>query len=470
MIFNSLIFMVFFAVVFGLRWLLPAGWAAKKGVLLVASILFYGAWRAEYLLLILISTLIDWSVSKRMYAASDPATRKRWLLVSLCSNLGMLTFFKYTNFFVDNINLIGALSGHGEVIEPFNILLPVGISFYTFQTLSYTIDIYRDRMKPWGSFWDFALFVTFFPQLVAGPIVRAVDFKAQCEQEVEVSADVRWWGAALCLVGMFQKIVLADMFLAPTADRVFGAVIGPSMRDVWLGVLAFSGQIYFDFAGYSICAIGLAMMLGFVLPDNFNAPYAAKGFSDFWRRWHISLSSWLKDYLYISLGGNRGGATERNLMLTMLLGGLWHGASWNFVLWGFLHGTYLVVERRLRPVLGGIPALQGRVGGALGWALTLFLVCLAWIPFRAKDLGATWRILAGAVGANQVPSVTVNRDLLVIPVVVGMLVVQRACRDTRLEVWVQRAPWWVVALVALVMFVSILVNTGVSRAFVYFQF
>lgn len=462
--------MIFFVVIFMLRWWLPTGWATKKGVLLVASILFYGAWRADYLLLILISTLVDWLVSRRMYAASEAGDRKRWLMVSLASNLGMLAVFKYTNFFIDNVNAIGALSGQETLITPLNILLPVGISFYTFQTLSYTIDVYRSRMRPWSSFWDFALFVTFFPQLVAGPIVRAVDFQPQCEQEVEVSADVRWWGAGLCLVGMFQKIVLADIFLAPTADRVFGAVVGPNMRDAWLGVMAFSGQIYFDFAGYSTCAIGLAMMLGFVLPDNFNAPYAAKGFSDFWRRWHISLSSWLKDYLYISLGGNRGGTTERNLMLTMLLGGLWHGASWNFVLWGFLHGAYLVAERRLRPLLNAIPMLHGRVGAAMGWALTLFLVCLAWIPFRANDMSATWRIFAGALGANDVPSITVNRDLLVIPVIVCMLAVQRACRDTRLEVWVQRAPWWLVALVALTMFVSILVNTGVSRAFVYFQF
>ena len=240
--------------------------------------------------------------------------------------------------------------GVDYVAPEWDIILPMGISFYTFQTMSYTIDMYYERRAPAKNFLDFALYVTFFPQLVAGPIVRSGDLIPQFESPRKANTNQFLWGLFLLTLGLFQKVVMADSLLANKADTVFGAGQTLHGLDAWGGVLAFSGQIFFDFAGYSTCAIGIAMMLGFVLPDNFRFPYASIGFSDLWRRWHITLSSWLRDYLYIPIGGNRLSSTRTyvNLMITMLLGGLWHGAAWTFVVWGALHGLYLMIERFLR--------------------------------------------------------------------------------------------------------------------------
>ena len=272
------------------------------------------------------------------------------LVISLIGNLGMLCFFKYGGFLLDNfvalVNLVG-LDFHPA--KP-NIILPAGISFYTFTTLCYTIDMYNRKSEPVKSLLDFSLFVTFFPHLVAGPIVRPPQLVPQFESPRKANQQQMLQGLFLVSLGLFMKVVLADTMLASSSDTVFNFPAPLLAVDAWLGVLAFSGQIFFDFAGYSTCAIGVAMCLGFVLPENFRYPYAAIGFSDFWRRWHITLSSWLRDYLYIPIGGNRKGEvrTYVNLMITMLLGGLWHGASWTFVVWGALHGTYLCVERLIR--------------------------------------------------------------------------------------------------------------------------
>ncbi len=407
-----------------------------------------------------------------MGAAEEQKKRRLWLLVSLTSNLGLLAFFKYGNFFIDNTNTILSWANQTQY-EHLDILLPVGISFYTFQTLSYTIDIYRGEMKPWGSFLDFALFVTFFPQLVAGPIVRATDFKPQVEQAQKVTSRQLGWGLSLAILGMFQKIVLSDTLLAPHVGAVYAPGSSPGFFDSWMATFAFAGQIYFDFAGYSICAIGVAMMLGFSLPDNFNAPYAAKGFSDFWRRWHMSLSTWLRDYLYISLGGNRRGKlrTQFNLFATMFLGGLWHGASWNFILWGSLHGFYLIVERKLRPVIGSMTFLHNKVGHFVAWLLTFLLTCLTWVPFRAETLGDTWSIFCGMMGLNPSTGMIGMRASLYTTLVVGgMLLVQRMTRDTKIETLFGRLPWWLGAMILVLMVVLIVTNIGMARAFIYFQF
>ena len=245
----------------------------------------------------------------------------------------MLGFFKYGGFLLANFRRGLALLGVDYVPPEMDIFLPIGISFYTFQTLSYTIDVYRGHTRPWPSFLDFAMFVTFFPQLVAGPIVRAAEFLPQCVTPKRANAHQLGWGASLLVLGIFEKVVLADGVMAPVVDTVYGSVREAGFFSAWVGTLAFGSQIFFDFAGYSTCAIGAGLSLGFVLPDNFRFPYAAVGISDFWTRWHISLSSWLRDYLYIPLGGNRQGLvrTQANLMVTMLLGGLWHGAAWRFV-------------------------------------------------------------------------------------------------------------------------------------------
>ena len=348
MLFNSPTFLAFFLVVLAVHYS-PLEWTPKKGFLLLASYLFYAAWNPPFVALIWLSTVVDWYAAKWMFASSSPTLRRGLLILSLTTNLGLLGFFKYSGFVLENFVAVAQLGGVIFTPVDLGVLLPIGISFYTFQTLSYTIDVYRGQLEPADSPLDFALFVTFFPQLVAGPIVRASQFLPQLVEEKRATSAQMGWGFSLFTLGLFEKVVLADSWMAPAADVVYDAAPLAGAMDAWVGTLAFSAQIFFDFAGYSTCAIGIALCLGFALPDNFRYPYAAIGFSDFWSRWHISLSSWLRDYLYIPLGGNRRGRrrTYINLGLTMLLGGLWHGAAWRFVVWGGLHGAYLGIERWL---------------------------------------------------------------------------------------------------------------------------
>ena len=339
MVFNSLTFLVFFALVLFLH-NLPFSWKTKKTNLLIASYLFYAAWNPPFIILLWVSTVVDWYAAQKLVHAQKQSARRLWMLLSVVVNLGMLAYFKYGTFMLENFQLLMASIGVNYTAPEWNIILPVGISFYTFATLSYTLDIYLKRAQPAKNFLDYALFVTFFPHLVAGPIMRPTELVPQFVEERKANASMIRFGLALMTLGLFQKVVLADMFLGPAAEKVYDGMAAPGMLDAWMGTLAFSGQIFCDFAGYSTTAIGAALCLGFAMPDNFRFPYAAIGFSDFWRRWHITLSTWLRDYLYIPLGGNRHGParTYMALMLTMLIGGLWHGASWTFVVWGALHG------------------------------------------------------------------------------------------------------------------------------------
>ncbi|MBK9568788.1 MAG: MBOAT family protein [Chitinophagaceae bacterium] len=348
MVFNSYTFIVFFILILILH-NLPFSWKTKKINLLLASYIFYAAWTPPFILLLWLSTVVDFFVGRALYTQQNKNKKKVLLVVSLIGNLGMLCFFKYGGFLLENFTQLVNLAGIDFHPAKPNIILPAGISFYTFTTLCYTIDMYKQKSKPVKSILDFSLFVTFFPHLVAGPIVRPPQLVPQFETPRQATQKQMVEGLFLISLGLFMKVVLADSMLSATANDVFGAKgILPTL-DAWMGVLAFSGQIFFDFAGYSTCAIGVAACLGFVLPQNFLYPYAAIGFSDFWRRWHITLSAWLRDYLYIPLGGNRKGSfrTYINLMLTMLLGGLWHGANWTFVVWGGLHGFYLWVEKAI---------------------------------------------------------------------------------------------------------------------------
>ncbi len=349
MLFNSYTFILFLAAVLLLSRML-ANWTWRKSLLLLSSYVFYAAWNPPFVVVLWISTIVDWYVGKWIHASSTRERRTFFLIISLLVNLGMLSYFKYGGFFVDNLNMLLHLAGFNFAFSQISIVLPVGISFYTFQTLSYTIDIFRGRLSPWHSFLDYALYVTFFPQLVAGPIVRAANFLPQCRSSRIGSSKQMGWGLSLLVIGLFAKIVIADSLAAPTVEVVYDSHGTLGCIAAWAGTLAFAIQIFCDFFGYSTCAIGVALSLGFSLPDNFRWPYGAIGFSDFWRRWHISLSSWLRDYLYIPLGGNRMGIrrTYVNLMITMLLGGLWHGASWMFVIWGGLHGIYLMAEGLIR--------------------------------------------------------------------------------------------------------------------------
>ena len=470
MVFNSLTFAVFLAVVLAVH-SSPIGWRAKKLNLLVASYLFYAAWNPPFVVLIWISTVVDWTLAKRMSAARSDRSRKLLLAASLSVNLGLLGAFKYGEFLLSNFVTLVGWMGIEYAPPPLGIVLPVGISFYTFQTLSYTIDVYRRRLEPWSSFPDFALFVTFFPQLVAGPIVRARDFLPQLAAPRSATSEQMGWGLTLLTIGLFEKVVLADALSAPVADTVFAAAGSAGRVDAWIGTLAFANQIFFDFAGYSSCAIGVGLMLGFQLPVNFRFPYAAIGFSDFWRRWHVTLSTWLRDYLYISLGGNRGGRyrTLRNLAITMLLGGLWHGAAWRFVIWGGLHGLYLIVERLLRTHWRGPE--PGRLGDPLLAGLTFVAVCMAWVFFRASSwTEAVTLIEAMVLGAPDALSLGRAAVLNVAVLTLAALTGHWLMRDRSLHDTWRASPWWVRGFLISGMLYAILISPGNDRAFIYFQF
>lgn len=473
MVFNSLTFVIFFAVVLLLH-NLPFSWQAKKFNLLIASYVFYAAWNPPFILLLWASTLVDWLVARQMYRQPTQARKRRWLIISLVVNLGFLGFFKYGNFALQNWQALMAAMGVHYQPPAWNILLPVGISFYTFHSMSYTLDIYLGRVKPIPKLFDFALFVAFFTQLVAGPILRTSQLVPQFETPRRASGDQLLWGLALMCLGLFEKVVLADGALAPTADAVFGAMRPLGFVDAWVGTLAFSGQIFCDFAGYSTIAIGAAMCLGFSIPNNFNNPYAAIGFQDFWRRWHISLSTWLRDYLYIPLGGNRKGPgrTYANLMITMLLGGLWHGANWTFVAWGGLHGVYLCVERWLRERGAGRHLPDNlAVKVALG-VLTYLLIDITWVFFRAHSFGAAGQILAAMSGRHPTaPALLPTIYLMQVPAcVLGIVTVHWLMRERTIEQVVGRTPWRLAAVAWSLMLVLVIVTQGSGNAFIYFQF
>jgi alginate O-acetyltransferase complex protein AlgI len=466
--FDSLTFIVFFVLVLVAAGALR-GWSARKNALLLASYVFYAAWSPAFVLLLAGSSVVDWLIARRIAATADPGRRRAWLILSLAANLGTLALFKYGGFL--HANLAVALAQFGVTLDApgWSLVLPVGISFYTFQSLSYTLDVYRGKIRPIASLRDFCLFVAFFPQLVAGPIVRFSEFEAQLREPRAPTWAVLAPGLALLLWGLFQKVVLADGLFAPVADSAFAPGGATGAATAWAGMLAFSGQIFCDFAGYSCCAIGSARCLGFFLPQNFRNPYAACGFADFWRRWHISLSTWLRDYLYVPLGGNRHGRwrTHRNLMLTMLIGGLWHGAGWNFVLWGGMHGLYLVVERALREHAGFEP---GRSPGPLaaGWSLlTLLLVVLTWIPFRAGDFAATRHYFAQLFAPGG--GFSLDQGFAVAGFV-GLVLVQRGFRDRDFESVAARLPAAALAGLLALLLSAVVLSPGETYAFIYFQF
>ncbi len=483
MVFNSYTFVVFFLLILGLHHL-PISWKAKKINLLLASYVFYAAWNPPFILLLWLSTVVDFFVGRALYTQENVTKKRLLLVISLIGNIGMLCFFKYGGFILENfvalVNLVG-IDFHPA--KP-NIILPAGISFYTFTTLCYTIDMYYKKSAPVKSMLDFSLFVTFFPHLVAGPIVRPPQLVPQFENERKATASQLMNGLLLLTLGLFMKVVLADGFLAPTANEVFGhAGLLPTL-DTWMGVLAFSGQIFFDFAGYSTCAIGVAMCLGFSLPENFRFPYAAIGFSDFWRRWHITLSAWLRDYLYIPLGGNRKGSlrTYSNLMVTMLLGGLWHGANWTFVVWGGLHGFYLWVEKFIRENFrkAAVEPLEARPGlfsrlfsSGFPFALfTFFLVNVTWVFFRATTFDQAWTMLGSMFSIlhsteNLLTTLSILKVSVIIPIMVILHWVMRS--TSVLEVAV-KTPWWAVSIVWAIMLVSLALSQESSSSFIYFQF
>lgn len=391
MLFTSLHFVVFFLVVLALNQPLRRWPVAQKLMLLAASYYFYGQWEWHYLLLIWFSTIVDYAIGLRLPVARHP---RRLIALSVVVNLGFLAIFKYANWLIDTINGTAGALGSAFHVTPIDVLLPVGISFYTFQSLSYTIDVYRRELPPRRNLLDYALAVAFFPQLEAGPIVRAKEFFHELDGSQRIDAGDVQRALVLIALGYVKKLVFADN-LALIADPVFDDPSAHGFWDTLLAVYAFAFQIYCDFSGYTDIATGCALLLGIRFPLNFNHPYVAESLQEFWRRWHITLSRWLRDYLYIALGGSRRGAlrTYANLMITMLLGGLWHGASWNFVIWGGIHGLYLSFERA---VLFRLPWWNGsnRAARSLRILVTFHLVCFAWIFFRAHTFEQSRAILA----------------------------------------------------------------------------
>ena len=493
MVFNSYTFVVFFILILILH-NLPFSWKTKKINLLLASYIFYAAWNPPFILLLWLSTVIDFFVGRALFTQNNIHKKRLLLVLSLIGNLGMLCFFKYGGFLLDNfVTIVNALGWHFHPAKP-NIILPAGISFYTFTTLCYTIDMYKKKSEPVKSMLDFSLFVTFFPHLVAGPIVRPPQLVPQFESTRKATQKQLLEGLLLMSLGLFMKVVLADSMLSGTANDVFGATNKLLPLDAWMGVLAFSGQIFFDFAGYSTCAIGVALCLGFILPQNFLYPYSAIGFSDFWRRWHITLSAWLRDYLYIPLGGNRNGRfrTYLNLMITMLLGGLWHGANWTFVVWGGLHGFYLWVEKAIadyrkdaaRPIattpigevgiLGPLPEIfKPRTFRNFSIALfTFFLINVTWIFFRASTFTKAWDLLKSMFGfVNKAePMLTTLAMIKVAVIVTFMVLFHWIMRNTKITDTIPKLPWWIVGIIWAVILILLIWSQESSSSFIYFQF
>ncbi|HEU4842785.1 MAG TPA: MBOAT family O-acyltransferase [Burkholderiaceae bacterium] len=471
MVFNSLTFVVFFACVLLLH-SLPLSWRTRKVNLLIASYLFYAAWNPPFIVLLWISTVVDWFAAQKLVRAERPGARRAWMLLSVVANLGMLAYFKYGHFALENFTALMHSAGLAYQPPAFDIVLPVGISFYTFATMSYTLDIYLRRAEPARNFLDYALFVTFFPHLVAGPIMRPTELVPQFVTPRRASPAMLKFGLALMTLGMFQKVVLADSFLGKSVEMVYDGRGVPGAVDAWLATLAFSGQIFCDFAGYSTTAIGAALCLGFAMPDNFRFPYAAVGFSDFWRRWHITLSAWLRDYVYIPLGGNRAGParTYLALMATMLLGGLWHGANWTFVVWGGLHGVYLAAERVLRQRFAHV-----RPGPALLFALamlTFALINLTWVFFRSKNFGTAWGVLGGMLGQHpEAKPILPTMSLVMVPLIVGTIILAHwALRRQTLETALARVSPAMLAVGLGFMGFAIIIAQGAGDAFIYFQF
>ena len=477
MAFTSHIFLFYFLPALLLLYgLVPRRWPAVRNVLLLAAGYVFYAWAEwRFAALLFVATVANYTLSRLIAAARAERVRLLLAACAIAIDLALLGFFKYAVFAEGSLNRILLLLG-GEALPAFKILLPVGISFYTFKIVGYVVDVHRGQ-PPARSLLDFACYVSFFPQLLSGPIQRygTVDPKSEpvptfADQLAvrEHTLDKFARGAALFMLGFAKKVLLANA-VAQVADAVFAAA-SPGTLDAWFGALAYSFQLYFDFSAYSEMAIGIGLMLGFECPRNFDAPYRADSFTDFWRRWHISLSSWLRDYLYIPLGGSRAGTirTYANLMIVFLLCGLWHGAGWTFIVWGAWHGLWLVMERIQKTMGAGAPT------GLLGRCNTFFLVVLGWVIFRAVDLSDAWRLLSimswpqrAQDGSSLLSAEIYTRGSLFFMALCAVLVFQPVqCFD-----WVRRLNWPKVLTLVVLFVLSLMTMFAQSfRSFLYFQF
>jgi alginate O-acetyltransferase complex protein AlgI len=468
-------FVVFLAIILAVYWALP--WQRPRvWVLLAASVYFYASWNKWLALIVVASTTVDYFLARGIDASRSPPLRRLLLTINILANLGLLCYFKYVNFFLDSLREALRAAGHEASLPVLQVILPIGISFYTFEAINYMVDVYRGHTRAEKNLANFLLFILFFPHLVAGPIVRARDFLPQVRRPHRWSWVRAQVGIQYLLMGLFKKLAVADR-LAQFVDPIFLDPASFHSYAVWVAVLAYALQIYCDFSGYTDMAIGTAHLLGYKLAINFNMPYLAVNVSDFWRRWHISLSSWLRDYLFIPLGGSRGSnwATCRNLMITMTLGGLWHGASWTFVVWGVLHGLFLVVHRGFRAFGEARPRLDALLlswpGTALRWALTLQCVLVGWVFFRAQTFSSAFLVLKKLYlpggGWQRCPlhdmGLWYTVLLLAVCHVVGHYGLWRRFQ--------KRAPAFVLGLgYSLVLMLALLLAPPTGKAFIYFQF
>lgn len=419
MLFPTLDFAIFFLIVFAVSWEIRRHGEYRKAFLLAASYFFYGYWDWRFTLLLAASSLINYTAGRLLAATQAERERKLLVGIAVALNLCILGFFKYYGFFLDSMAEMLASIGAVRDLPFLEVILPIGISFFTFQGISYVVDVYRRDIPAAHSALDIFLYISFFPQLVAGPIVRASDFLPQLKQEPHLDRSMVSLGIVLILIGLFKKMVIANYLATELVDNVFFDPSAYSGPDLVLAVYGYAVQIYCDFSGYSDIAIGVAALLGYRFKWNFNQPYRSASLREFWHRWHISLSCWLRDYLYLPLGGNRHGRvkTYRNLLVTMLLGGLWHGAAWTFISWGAIHGAALAIERMIFAVkpapaqalavvgtgsgqAGGVLSGGGLLGGqmfarAIGVLITFNIVCLAWIFFRCENLSFALDYLKG---------------------------------------------------------------------------
>jgi D-alanyl-lipoteichoic acid acyltransferase DltB (MBOAT superfamily) len=478
MVFNSFVFLIFLSIVYPLYLLSQKYLKLQNWILLIASCVFYGSWDWRFLILMFVSITADFICGIKIEESDSLAGRKLFLTISLLINLFILGFFKYFNFFTSSLEHFLEWGGIGLHFRYLHVILPIGISFYTFEAMSYVFGIYKREVKATRSFCDYALFVTYFPHLVAGPIMRAKDLLPQIESPRPLKIANFYEGCHLIFWGLFQKVAVADN-LALIVDSVFECSGPHNGIRILLSLYAFSFQIYCDFAGYSNIARGLGKCMGFDIMINFNLPYFSTNPSEFWKRWHISLSSWLRDYLYIPLGGNRKGemATCRNLAITMLLGGLWHGAEWTFVVWGGYHGLLLIIHRWLKPTLDWLPKVKNAAFQNLWWGIKVLfffhLVCLGWLFFRAQSFTQAMDMLKGLFFAfNFVGKIGLGSTFLNLLFFTGILMVveirQFAAND--LMIYYKSRTAVKIAFYYLGIWIMIYWWISYGKQFIYFQF
>jgi alginate O-acetyltransferase complex protein AlgI len=470
-LFNSYVFLFLFLPFTLLGYYLIRNKRLQLVFLFLASTFFYAYWSTAYVFLLLFTVVLDFYIAKAIFLSQDAKNRKRLLLTSIILNLSILAFFKYYTFIATSINDLSAVFGPQQTLLPlFQLVLPIGISFYTFQSMSYVIDVYRKTSTAHAGVLEFASYVTLFPHQISGPLVRHNQIVPQLEDSKTYSFDAThfWRGSYFFIFGLAKKILIADR-IAAAVDPLIGNMTFISNLEAWLAMIGYTLQLYFDFSGYTDMAIGLGLMMNIQFPQNFNSPYKALSITDFWKRWHMTLSSWLRDYLYISLGGNRFSAwkTYRNLILTMTIGGLWHGANWTFVVWGLLHGGALAFERCMTQL--GLDFLKWR---PLKWFLTFFFVNLAWIFFRSPDfaVASVWLqkifFLSGPIDLHLYYLPTKYKDRFFTAAALA-LIIALTCKNT----WERTfAPNWFRAVVLAILFAISLTYMGDESPFLYFQF